>query len=231
MSGSRTRSVVLLSGGLDSAANLAFCVEQDEPVLALTANYGQRAAQAELRAAQAICKFYQIPHQTLDVSWLGRLGGSSLTDTTQNIPELLSTELDDRGITEGSAKSVWVPNRNGVLINIAAAFGEQLKANQVVVGFNREEAATFPDNSAEFLKRASASLEYSTSNHARVACYTVNLDKKEIVRKLRALDRQFPFELLWSCYHGGEKPCGGCESCRRLARALEAGEQVQSEGL
>lgn len=216
-----SRSVILLSGGLDSAANLALCAELDEPVLALTVDYGQRAFEPELRAARALCEYYGVRHERLDLRWLGRLGGSSLTSHEQDVPEIATSLLDDARTTQATAKSVWVPNRNGVLINAAAAYAERLGASRVVVGFNAEEAATFPDNSAEFLKRASDALAYSSGEGAvSVFCYTTEMDKKRIVAKLRGLARPFPFDRLWSCYHGGEKPCGSCESCRRLARAL-----------
>src|SRR4051812_34609029 len=117
----KARSVILLSGGLDSAANLAFCAERDEPILALTADYGQRAYEPELRAARSLCEFYGIKHETLDLRWLGRLGGSSLTSRESAIPDVATALLDDAMTTQASAKAVWVPNRNGVLINAAAA--------------------------------------------------------------------------------------------------------------
>ena len=218
------RSVVLLSGGLDSAANLAFCREYDEPVLALTARYGQRAQDREVEASRKLCDYYRVEHQVLELPWVGALGGSSLTESSMTLPEIQKNELDDRKITEKTAKSVWVPNRNGILINAAAAFAERLGATRVVVGFNSEEAATFPDNSAEFLKRATRSLEYSTSNHVSVYCYTTALNKIQIVRELRKLKPAFPFDRIWSCYMGGEKPCGRCESCQRQARATETVE-------
>jgi len=220
----RHRSVVLLSGGLDSAANLAFCREYDEPVLALTVRYGQRAQDREVQAAKKLCEFYKVEHKVLELPWVGALGGSSLTEISQTLPQLKISELDDKDITTESAKSVWVPNRNGILINAAAAFAERLAATRVVVGFNSEEAATFPDNSEEFLKRATRALEYSTSNQVSVFCYSTSWNKIQIVRELRTLKPAFPFDRLWSCYLGGETPCGKCESCQRQSRALAAGE-------
>ena len=221
MAAPKKSSVVLLSGGLDSAANLALCCETDEPVLALTCAYGQRAQFREIEAARKLAAFYQVAHEVVSIPWLGSLGGSSLTDAGQKIPELATNELDDRSVTEESAKAVWVPNRNGVLINIAAAYAEKRGAARVVVGFNREEAATFPDNSGEFLKRANQALDLSTASHVEVFSYTTEMDKTEIVRSLRKLSRRFPMESVWSCYFGGDHPCLSCESCRRFARAIE----------
>jgi 7-cyano-7-deazaguanine synthase len=224
----KKKSVVLLSGGLDSAANLAFCREYDDPILAITVRYGQRAQDREVAAARKFCEVYKVKHHVLDLPWVGELGGSSLTSDSSSVPTLETHQLDDREVTEKSAQSVWVPNRNGILINAAASFAESLKAERVVVGFNSEEASTFPDNSEEFLKRATRSLEYSTSNQVQVFCYTTDKNKKQIVNELELLPNSFPFELVWSCYHGDVKPCRECESCRRYARATEA---LELEGL
>jgi 7-cyano-7-deazaguanine synthase len=216
----RQPSVILLSGGLDSTANLAFACEHDEPVLALTIRYGQRAAEREVIAARALCEYYRVEHQVMDLSWLGALGGSSLTQSSLSVPELKTSELDDLSVIQDTAKSVWVPNRNGVFINVAAAWAERRGAKRVVVGFNREEATTFPDNSIDFLNRSTRALELSTANHVEVFCYTAAWDKREIVRELEKLSKPFPFEKVWSCYMGDETACGKCESCQRLSRAL-----------
>jgi 7-cyano-7-deazaguanine synthase len=212
-------SVVLLSGGLDSAANLALCCLRDRAVLTLTVDYGQRAARREIAAARSLAEYYGVRHEVLDLRWLGALGGSALTEEALAVPRLATSELDTMPVITESARAVWVPNRNGVLINAAAAHAERLGARRVVVGFNREEAATFPDNSSAYVLAASRALGYSTANGVEVHCYTAELDKTEIVAELRKLPRAFPFDQLWSCYHGGATACGQCESCRRFNRA------------
>jgi 7-cyano-7-deazaguanine synthase len=217
----RRKSVILLSGGLDSAANLALCALKDEPVLAITANYGQRAAEREIAAARRLCKRYGVRHELVDLKWLGALGGSALTVATDSVPELARDQLDNAEVTVGSAKAVWVPNRNGILINVAAAYAERQGASRVVVGFNREEAATFPDNSVAFVRLASESLGLSTANQVEVFSYTAELDKREIVRELLRVDPAFPFGDVWSCYHGGSMVCEHCESCQRYSRAMQ----------
>jgi 7-cyano-7-deazaguanine synthase len=216
----RRKSVILLSGGLDSSANLALAHAQDEPVLALTADYGQRAFEREREAARALCEHYGVEHEVMDLRWLGAMGGSSLTSTAQDVPQIATDLLDDAATTAATAKAVWVPNRNGVLINVAAAYAERRGAERVIVGFNVEEAATFPDNSEDYLQAATAALKFSTNGRVEVFCYTTALNKREIVAKLKQLKHPFPFERVWSCYHGGTTMCGKCESCRRLARAL-----------
>jgi 7-cyano-7-deazaguanine synthase len=188
-------------------------------VLALTVDYGQRAAVPEIRAARKLAEYYGVPHRVLELKWLGGLGGSALTEDSLGVPEPDSNRLDDLKAATETAKAVWVPNRNGVLINVAAAVAESSGAQQVVVGFNKEEAATFPDNSSQFLGTANLALKYSTAGKVKLACYTDMMVKSEIVQALKNLPKPFPFELVWSCYHGGEKMCGKCESCKRFFRA------------
>ncbi len=218
----KSLSVVLLSGGLDSAANLAFAAERDTVVLALHVDYGQRAAVPEWRASRAIAEYFGVKVERVSIPWLGELGGSSLTDRSRDIPELHTNELDTLSKIQETAKSVWVPNRNGVLLNLAAAYAERFRARRVVVGFNREEATTFPDNSQAFLDQTTRAFAFSTMTGVEVHCYTTALDKAEICEALKKLARPFPHALVWSCYHAGAEPCGRCESCGRHDRALRS---------
>jgi len=92
----------------------------------------------------------------------------------------------------------------------------------VVVGFNKEEAETFPDNSADYLASLNASLVFSTRGRVRIESPTLQMTKAELYAAGRAV--KAPLELTWSCYDGGEQPCGACESCCRRARAEQAFE-------
>jgi len=216
---SQALSVVLLSGGLDSSANLALAHARGDRLAALTVNYGQRAWESERRAARALSEHYGASWSELELPFLGQLGGSALTDRTREVPEVSRDVLDTMSVVTKTADAVWVPNRNGVLIHLACAYAESIGAASVLVGFNREEGATFPDNTRAFMDSVNGSLEYSTRGKVRVDSLTVDLDKREIVAELRALTRPFPMPLVWSCYFAGEKSCGRCESCQRLARA------------
>ncbi len=209
-------AVVLLSGGLDSAVNLAAAAQVGPVLGAITFDYGQLAAVREMAAAAAMANRYGIWHRRLTVPWLTS-DVSALTNPRAAMPEPEAGSLDDFAATSLSAAAVWIPNRNGVFINIAASLAEQEGADQVVAGFNAEEAVTFPDNSADYVEAANEALAFSTQGRVRVVCHTLELDKVEIVRLGRWL--KAPLDLVWACYRGGEVMCGRCESCRRLARA------------
>jgi len=115
---------------------------------------------------------------------------------------------------------VWVPNRNGVFINIAASFAEALGCDTIVVGFDAEEAATFPDNSREYVEAANKALSYSTLSGVKIYAPLIDKNKSEIAEL--GLEIGAPLEWSWSCYRGEAKPCLRCESCLRRARAFES---------
>lgn len=190
--------------------------------MALIFNYAQRSVEREIENSIKVCEHFSIEYRVLDVRWMREITKTSLVNEEMEIPSIGMDEVAenaDPSITARSAKAVWVPNRNGILINIAAAFAESMDCEYVVVGFNREEAVTFPDNSFEFIEAVDTSLSYSTLNGVKVLAPLINMDKKEIVEK--AIELNAPLEYSWSCYHGGEMPCGSCESCTRRKRAFE----------
>ncbi len=216
------RCISLLSGGLDSVVATTVAAQEAAVELALTADYGQRAAEAEIRAARDVCSHLGVNHRIIELPWLGEITGTALVSTASDLPQLETDELNDAEATGASAEAVWVPNRNGVLINIAAAFAESLGCDAVVCGFNAEEAQTFPDNTPEFAAAATEALAFSTRSKVRVWSPTQELTKAEIVALGRRLEA--PLDLVWSCYQAGPEPCGTCESCLRFRRAMgEAG--------
>lgn len=215
----KPRSVVLLSSGLDSTVNLYEAKQVSEVALTLTFDYGQRAAEREIQSAARLAYKLGVPHKVLRLDWFKDFTQSSLVNRSEEVPTA-KVKIDDLNASNETAKAVWVPNRNGIFLNIAAAFAEGLKANWIIPGFNAEEAATFPDNSQAYLEAATNSLKFSTANHVEVKCFTTHLNKTEIVKRGREL--KVDFELVWPCYFGGAKPCGECESCQRFNRAMKA---------
>ena len=211
------RSVVLLSAGLDSAVNLK-CALDRGGVVALTFNYGQQAARRENEAAAAMCARYGLHHEVVRLPWLAAITKTALVVKNRSLPCPDVSRLDDCSGRK-AAERVWVPNRNGIFLAVAAGFAESFGANEIVPGFNAEEAASFPDNSAEFIQAVNRSLRLSTLNRVRVRCYTARKRKPAIVRLGLRIDA--PLDLIWSCYQGGRRMCGKCESCLRLVRAVE----------
>jgi len=212
------RSIVLLSGGLDSTVSFRWAYLETELVLALTFDYGQRSAQREIEAARRICRKHGVEHKVVKLEWLAEITRTALVWRREELPQLLPSQLDDRDVTERSARAVWVPNRNGVFINVAASFAESLECNLIVVGFNAEEMQTFPDNTPQFVEAINRSLRFSTLVGVKVISPTQDLTKVEIVRMGRRIDA--PLEMIWSCYEGKEEHCWRCESCLRLKHAL-----------
>lgn len=180
--------------------------------------YGQRAEEQEIRAASALAKYYGVEWRDVDVSWLGAISRSGLNRKEMLLPNPSMADLDDLVASEQSKKTVWVCNRNGVFLNIAAAFAEAIGADAILAGFNKEEAATFPDNSVAYMHALEESFRFSTELGVKVDSYTKDLTKSDIV--IRGLELKLPFHLVWSCYESGEKRCWRCESCKRTERAL-----------
>lgn len=214
-----TTFVALLSGGLDSTVAAFAAAREGMIANSLVFDYGQRAAKREVEAAKRIAKRLGSDFQSIKLPFLKEVTQTALVMNDQVIPQLKMGKLDDRSEVEKSAAQVWVPNRNGLFLNIAACIAEGLGLSEILVGFNAEEAMTFPDNSANFVGRAEAFFELSTQKGLKVRAPTIGLNKTEIVQ--RGMELDVPFGEIWSCYHGGRKMCGRCESCLRSIRAYQ----------
>lgn len=214
-------AIVLLSGGLDSAVNLKQAADAEGVTLALTFDYGQRAAKREAAASAAMCHQLGIAHRLVALPWFPDLCPSPLSGVAAQLPQVTVADLEGHRVVSGeTARAVWVPNRNGVFVNIAAAVAEAAGVQHVVAGFNAEEEASFPDNSADFVAAANACLRLSAGSEVSLTSYTQQLRKPEIVQLGRKIGAPLPF--VWSCYEGGQDHCGRCEACARLERALRS---------
>jgi 7-cyano-7-deazaguanine synthase len=209
-------SICLLSGGLDSIVAAVMAVQKTTVLMGITFDYGQKSVKQEIGSAGRVCEYLGIPHRVIILDWMRQTSSAMFKTGAGDIP-VFSFEKSDPVQT---AKAVWVPNRNGVFINIAASLAEEMDTDMVVVGFNQEEAETFPDNSGEFVQAVNQSLSFSTLCKVQVMSFTQGMNKKEIVELGKQISA--PFHLLWSCYLGGDKMCGRCESCQRCIRAFKA---------
>ena len=212
------KAVVLLSGGLDSATTAAIAIAEGYEAIALSFRYGQRHHRELLAAKKIVEKLHIKEHFIVDVN-LSQWGGSSLTDTTMDIPQ--------DGVKPDVIPSTYVPGRNTVFIAIALSLAEAKQAEAVYLGINAVDYSGYPDCRPEYLTAYQqlanlASKVGVEGNTIQLIAPLVKDSKVDIVR--RALSLGVPIEDTWSCYQGGEKPCGLCDSCRMRDQALiEAG--------
>ena len=208
------KAVVLLSGGLDSATAAAIALADGYEAIALSFRYGQRHHK-ELAAATKIAKFLGIKeHFTIDVN-LSQWGGSSLTDE--------SMAISQTGVQADVIPSTYVPGRNTVFIAIALSLAEAKNASAIYLGINAVDYSGYPDCRPEYLQAyqqlANLASKAGIEGHApQLVAPLVKASKADIVR--RALELNVPIADTWSCYQGGETPCGVCDSCRIRDRAL-----------
>lgn len=202
-------AIALLSGGLDSTVALALSLPKRNVRLGLFLDYGQRAHDSERASVLAVVNYYGIPFRETSVGWLEDLSPRGMQRGTAD-NDFALRDLDD----------VWIPNRNGVFLNTAAAFAESYGCRYVITGFNREEAEEFPDNSADYVEQVNRGFAFSTRNAVEVESPTLELNKREIL--LRGIEAGAPLSVIWSCYRSGGTMCGRCASCERLRVALDA---------
>jgi 7-cyano-7-deazaguanine synthase len=204
----KPKSIILLSGGLDSTVSATIATKKTNPLLAITIDYKQRAAQQEILASRKICQELKIKHKIITVPFFSEFKKLIMLGYAKNSSVNNFSKL----------KNVWIPNRNGLFINIAACFAEYYGADLIITGFNREEAREFPDNTPQFVDAMNKALHYSTQRKIRVKSYVGNYTKREIYKlgiKYRA-----PLHYIYVCYLGGKKMCGQCASCRKLKDAI-----------
>ncbi len=212
------KAISVLSGGLDCCVATSV-YDNEYEIHAITFNYGQKAFRRELKASKEICEKMGWTHEVIELPWLSKISTSSL-NTDEDIPEVDFDDLDDIEKSKETASSVWVPARNTVFTSIALSYAESIGAEKIIVGWDAEEAATFPDNSKEFLNAFNDLIKVGSPEKIEIEAPAIDLDKEEIVKL--GLEVGAPMELSYSCYKGGDKHCGVCESCVRRKRAFES---------
>ncbi len=215
------RAVVLLSGGMDSATALAMTRAEGFDIVSLTFDYGQRH-QKEVEAAKKVAKHFGVTDHRIVKIDLTAIGGSALTDFRIRVPEQRSLEEIGRGIPP-----TYVPARNTILLSYSLGFAEATGANVIVIAANYLDAAGYPDCRPEYYRAFQEVARLGTKRGVEgdvIAIRTplIGMTKADIVRRGEELG--VPWKLTWSCYHGGEKACGVCDSCQlRLKGFREAG--------
>ena len=211
-------AIALLSGGLDSATAAALAIEAGYRVIGLSFNYGQRHLR-ELEAAAALAAgLGLVEHQVIEVN-LAAWGGSALTDRAIAVPT--------SGVEASGIPNTYVPGRNTVFIALGLSLAEARGAEALVLGVNAVDYSGYPDCRPDYLAAFQTLADLASragreGRGARLWAPLVNWSKLEIVRQ--ALRLGVPIAATWSCYCGGQQPCGLCDSCRiRDGALIEAG--------
>ncbi|HIH72589.1 MAG: 7-cyano-7-deazaguanine synthase [Thermococcales archaeon 44_46] len=220
------RAVVLFSGGLDSTACLYWAKKNYDEIIMLTINYGSNEEKVTNKVAEFFSKELNVPLKVIKLEFLeefSKIRGTTLVGG--ETPKVTAKDLESTEVAKETAKSVWVPARNLVLISVAASLLDALGGGDIIVGFNAEEGVTFPDNTPEFVEKMNEMLKYGTMAEVRVVAPLINLDKKGIAKLLKELGAKYEYSN--SCYmpqgfteDGKPIHCGECESCVRRHRGL-----------
>lgn len=213
------KAIVLASGGLDSCVTVACAINDGYEVSLLHINYGQRTQKREDKAFDDIAAYYGIKNKmTVDIDYLKRIGGSSLTDLSMKVEE------DTTPTSTGSLPSTYVPFRNANMISIAVSWAEVIGAKKIYVGAVEEDSSGYPDCREIFYEKFNDLLSVALSNESYIQIVTpvIHLSKKDIVKK--GIELKAPLHLTWSCYQNEDEACGVCESCKlRLNGFAQAG--------
>jgi 7-cyano-7-deazaguanine synthase len=212
MTSSRTRAVVLVSGGMDSCVCAALA-KRDHEAAALHVSYGQRTEARERQAFEAICDRLAIGERlAIRDDSLGRIGGSALTDENIAVPEAEAQ-------IGGRIPVTYVPFRNAHLLAAAVSWAEVLGAKQVYIGAVEPDGSGYPDCRPEFYRAYNEVVRTGTkAADIRIVTPLIALRKAEIVRL--GVELGAPFDLTWSCYSREDAACGVCESCVLRRRAF-----------
>ena len=208
------RSIVLVSGGMDSCVTAGIARGENDELAFLHVSYGQRTEVRERKAFNDIADFYGV-EQRLDISieHLAKIGGSSLTD--KNI-EVSEADLESKEIPTS-----YVPFRNANMLSIAVSWAEVIGASAIYIGAVAEDSSGYPDCRPEFYEAFQKTIDAGTKpeTHIEIRTRIIHFSKAEIVKK--GIELNAPLHLSWSCYRSGDLACGTCDSCALRLRGFE----------
>ena len=219
---SKSKAVVLLSGGMDSCVTAAMARETHEIAL-VHASYGQRTEARERRAFEEIADFYGVRERlAVRLEHFSQIGGSALTDKRIAVPEQEVAQPRLAALRE--IPVTYVPFRNAHFLSVAVSWAEVLGARAVFIGAVAEDSSGYPDCRPEYYRAFQQVIREGTRPETQIEIVTpvISMRKSEIIRWGISLGA--PLHLTWSCYQFGEEACGACESCVLRMRAFaEAG--------
>jgi len=207
-------AVVLLSGGMDSAVCAALAKQSGLEIAALHLNYGQRTEDKELECFNNLCDHFEVNHRLIvDVTHLSKIGGSSLTDLSMEVPK---ANLDNKEIPP-----TYVPFRNANILAIGVSWAEVINARYIYIGAMEQDSSGYPDCRKSFFESYNEMIKLGTKPETKIDIITpiINNTKEDIVRIGTELG--VPFQYTWSCYQNNDKACGVCDSCALRLRGFD----------
>ncbi len=215
------KAMVLASGGVDSTTCLGLAIDKygKDNVIALSVSYGQKHTK-ELECAKAVAAHYGVELYSIDLAQIFKYSNCSLLkQSDQEVPHESYDEQLKEG--DGSPVSTYVPFRNGLFLSTAASFALSKDCNVIYYGAHADDAAgsAYPDCTPEFNDAMNTAIYEGSGKQLRVEAPFINSSKADVVAC--GLKLGVPYELTWSCYEGGEEPCGECGTCIDRARAFE----------
>ena len=202
-------SLLVLSGGMDSTTMLY--EYQDRIALALSFHYGSNHNDKELAFAKLHCQRLGVEHIIIPLQFIKEHFNSSLLQGSEAIPE--------GNYDEQNMKSTVVPFRNGIMLAIAAGMAENRGLQYIMLANHSGDHTIYPDCRPEFVKAMDSAVCAGTWNNVRLLTPYTNISKAEIARHGSQLG--INYDETWSCYKGGDKPCGVCGTCREREQALK----------
>lgn len=210
------KSIVSLSGGMDSTTLLAYLLSLDHEVHCINFFYNSKHNPQELKAIEKISSYYKIPVTKVNLNFIGELFKSNLLSNNEQIPEG-HYEQENMSLTV-------VPGRNSIFTTIAAGFAESIGFDTVVLGQHQGDHSIYPDCRPDFIKSINTTIQLSSDGKVKVDAPFIEMDKADIVKL--GLELKVPYELTYTCYNGREKSCGKCGSCvERISSFMKWGEK------
>lgn len=197
------KTVLVYSGGLDSTVLLYELLSNDDQVLALTVDYGQRHRK-EIEHSRLICERLMIGHRIADLRAIRSLiHGSSQTSNAVEVPE--------GHYTDESMRATVVPNRNMIMLAVATGWAVAEGYNRVAFAAHSGDHAIYPDCRPGFVLAMREAILAANFPGVMLIAPFIGMSKAEIVTRGNKLG--VPFEDTWSCYKGGKLHCGNCGTC------------------
>lgn len=204
------KSVIIYSGGLDSTVLLYKLSSEHAAAEAVSINYGQRHAK-ELEFARLNCQKLGVNFNLIDLSSLNSVfGNCALTNKNVEVPE--------GEYAEGNISQTVVPNRNMIMLSIAAARAMALGCDSVSYAAHSGDHALYPDCTTEFADALAGAIRLADKRKIELLRPFINIGKSEIVRL--GADLGVDFSQTWSCYKGGKLHCGKCSTCMERRQAF-----------